>query len=117
MIFLARSMQVSLFVIICVTIAIQAMRDIVAKCLTKDPTKRPSAAQLLEHKFFKTAHEPSYLVKNLLAGLPPVAERVKLMRAGKGQQPVAEQHHADAQSQVHSSGHHSLMKRILLHFI
>lgn len=79
---------------------VQAMRDIVAKCLVKDVTKRPSAAQLLEHKFFKTAHEPSYLVKHLLAGLPPVAERVKLMRAGKGQRPLNEQIHADVQSQV-----------------
>ena len=32
---------------------VQAMRDIVAKCLVKDPTKRPSATQLLDHKFFK----------------------------------------------------------------
>ena len=31
----------------------QAMRDIVAKCLVKDPTKRPTASQLLDHKFFK----------------------------------------------------------------
>ena len=32
---------------------VQAMRDIVAKCLVKDANKRPTAAQLLEHKFFK----------------------------------------------------------------
>ena len=33
----------------------QAMRDIVGKCLVKDASKRPSAAQLLEHKFFKVS--------------------------------------------------------------
>ena len=32
---------------------VQAMRDIVAKCLVKDPSKRPTASQLLDHKFFK----------------------------------------------------------------
>ena len=33
------------------------MRDIVGKCLVKDASKRPSAAQLLEHKFFKVADD------------------------------------------------------------
>ena len=79
----------------------QAMRDIVAKCLVKDPTKRPTAAQLLEHKFLKTAHEPTYLVKHLLAGLPPVTERVRLMRTGKGGVPSLQQNqHMAAQSQA-----------------
>ena len=39
----------------------QNMRDIVAKCLVKDPARRPTAAQLLEHKFFKVC-EPSQLM-------------------------------------------------------
>ena len=39
----------------------QAMRDIVAKCLVKDPAKRPTAAQLLEHKFFKVRIHCVYL--------------------------------------------------------
>ena len=34
-------------------LSVQAMRDIVARCLVKDANKRPTAAQLLEHKFFK----------------------------------------------------------------
>ncbi|CAK0760674.1 hypothetical protein CVIRNUC_002790 [Coccomyxa viridis] len=62
----------------------KAMRDIVAKCLVKDPTKRPSATQLLDHKFFKTAHDPQYLVKHLLSELPAVTERVKAMRQARG---------------------------------
>lgn len=42
------------FVLICLFgCTAQAMRDIVGKCLVKDASKRPSAAQLLEHKFFK----------------------------------------------------------------
>ena len=36
-----------------VCLLMQAMRDIVGKCLMKDPSKRPTAQQLLEHKFFK----------------------------------------------------------------
>jgi serine/threonine-protein kinase OSR1/STK39 len=59
----------------------KAMRDIVAKCLVKDPTERPTAAQLLEHKFFKTAHDAHYLQRHVLDGLPPVPVRVEMMRA------------------------------------
>ncbi|KAK9817257.1 hypothetical protein WJX72_011944 [[Myrmecia] bisecta] len=77
----------------------KAMRDIVQKCLVKDPTKRPTAAQLLEHKFFKTAHDPSYLVKHLLAGLPPVTERVRLMRTGKAPNTCVDNQEKMAQSQ------------------
>lgn len=78
----------------------KSMRDIVGKCLIKDASKRPSAAQLLEHKFFKTAHEPSYLVKHLLGGLPPVVDRVRLMRKGQGPNGSIEDNNAKmAQSQ------------------
>lgn len=42
----------------------------------------PHRAQLLEHKFFKTAHDSQYLQKHLLVGLPPAPERVQMMRQG-----------------------------------
>lgn len=32
---------------------LQALRDMVAQCLNKDPEARPTAADLLKHKFFK----------------------------------------------------------------
>lgn len=62
----------------------KAMRDIVAKCLVKDPKQRPTAAQLLEHKFFKTAHDAHYLQRHVLEGLPPVPVRVEWMRQAHG---------------------------------
>eukprot|EP00891_Asterochloris_glomerata_P007781 jgi/Astpho2/7781/Aster-06073 len=77
----------------------KAMRDIVGKCLMKDPSKRPTAQQLLEHKFFKTAHDPGYLVKHLLSGLPPVVERVKRMRGGTAPNNCDENHSKMMQSQ------------------
>jgi serine/threonine-protein kinase OSR1/STK39 len=62
----------------------KAMRDIVARCLQKDPRERPTAAQLLEHKFFKTAHDAHYLQRHVLDGLPPPAARMELLRQAAG---------------------------------
>lgn len=46
------------------------------------PTPTHPPAQLLDNKFFKTAHDNQYLQKHLLVGLPPAPERVALMRQG-----------------------------------
>lgn len=64
----------------------KAMKDLVAKCLIKDPLQRPTAAQLLEHKFFKSAHDSHYLIRHVLEGLPSVPDRVQMMRQGHGPQ-------------------------------
>lgn len=49
----------------------------------------------------QTAHEPSYLVKHLLGSLPPVVERVKLMRKGQAPNGSLEENLVKmAQSQV-----------------
>lgn len=62
----------------------KAMRDMVAKCLVKSPSERPTASQLLEHKFFKTAHDAHYLQRHVLDGLPPVPQRVEMMKQAHG---------------------------------
>ncbi|RDX56242.1 kinase-like protein [Lentinus brumalis] len=52
-----------------------AFAEIVAMCLNKDPTKRPTAAELLQMSFFRNARKPSYLCSTILHGLPPLTQR------------------------------------------
>uniref|UniRef100_A0A6B2L9D5 Protein kinase domain-containing protein n=1 Tax=Arcella intermedia TaxID=1963864 RepID=A0A6B2L9D5_9EUKA len=55
-------------------------KDLVEKCLQMDPDKRPTAAKLLNNKFFKhTLKSNSYdgLKGALLEGLPPIGERFR----------------------------------------
>jgi len=51
------------------------LKDIVDACLQKDPTKRPTAHELLQMPYFKSAKKKDYLVDMLLKGLPPLAMR------------------------------------------
>lgn len=59
------------------------MRDVVTRCLQKDPSRRPTATQLLEHRFFKQARDEEYLQMHLVDDLPSLPERVQQIRAGK----------------------------------
>lgn len=43
-----------------------AFQSFVARCLTKDPSKRVDAHKLLQHRFLKQAQPVSYLVQHLL---------------------------------------------------
>lgn len=36
-------------------LVVQALREVVGKCLDKNPEARPTAADLLKHKFFKVS--------------------------------------------------------------
>ncbi|KAG2499215.1 hypothetical protein HYH03_002795 [Edaphochlamys debaryana] len=60
----------------------KALKDLVTRCLQKERDKRPTAAQLLEHKFFKLAKDSKYLKDNLVGSLPPLADRVNRIRNG-----------------------------------
>ncbi|KAL2325252.1 hypothetical protein Fmac_024310 [Flemingia macrophylla] len=58
----------------------KAFKEMVAMCLVKDQTKRPSVEKLLKHSFFKQARPPELSVKKLFADLPPLWNRVKSLQ-------------------------------------
>ncbi|EIE90123.1 hypothetical protein RO3G_14834 [Rhizopus delemar RA 99-880] len=50
-------------------------KEMIDLCLQKDPTKRPTADKLVLHPFFKQAKKGDYLVKSVLARVPPLDQR------------------------------------------
>ncbi|KAK6783490.1 hypothetical protein RDI58_021287 [Solanum bulbocastanum] len=58
----------------------KSFKEMVAMCLVKDQTKRPTAEKLLKHSFFKNAKSPELSVKKLFADLPPLWNRVKALQ-------------------------------------
>lgn len=55
----------------------RSIRKMVADCLQKDPSKRPTATELLKHSFFKKAKDKKYLQQTLLMGGPGLDTRVQ----------------------------------------
>ncbi|KAL6979401.1 non-specific serine,threonine protein kinase [Sarracenia purpurea var. burkii] len=58
----------------------KSFKEMVAMCLVKDQTKRPTAEKLLKHSFFKHAKPPELSVKKLFTDLPPLWNRVKALQ-------------------------------------
>ncbi|KAI5394840.1 serine/threonine-protein kinase BLUS1 isoform X1 [Lathyrus oleraceus] len=58
----------------------KSFKEMVAMCLVKDQTKRPSVDKLLKHSFFKQAKPPELSVKKLFGDLPPLWTRVKALQ-------------------------------------
>ncbi|KAK3148591.1 hypothetical protein QOZ80_3BG0296910 [Eleusine coracana subsp. coracana] len=58
----------------------KSFKEMVAMCLVKDQTKRPTAEKLLKHSFFKNAKSPELTVKSILTDLPPLWDRVKALQ-------------------------------------
>lgn len=54
----------------------KTFRKMIIECLQKDPTKRPTANELLKHPFFKKAKDKKYLMHTLLATGPSMKTRV-----------------------------------------
>jgi hypothetical protein len=52
----------------------------VAMCLVKEPSKRPTATKLLKQSFFKQARSHDYIVRKLLEGLPGLGARYQALK-------------------------------------
>ncbi|KAG0472025.1 hypothetical protein HPP92_016571 [Vanilla planifolia] len=55
-------------------------KHMIASCLVKDPSKRPTAHDLLKHNFFKQARSHDYIARKVLEGLPALGERYKALK-------------------------------------
>ncbi|KAJ7569223.1 hypothetical protein O6H91_01G067600 [Diphasiastrum complanatum] len=75
----------------------KSFKEMIAMCLVKDPSKRPTAEKLLKHSFFRGARSSDYLVRHILENLSPLWERVKALkdtdaaRLAEKQMPFGEQ--------------------------
>lgn len=58
----------------------KSFKEMIAMCLVKDPTKRPSAERLLKHSFFKHARSSEYVARTLLDDLPPLGDRLRALK-------------------------------------
>ncbi|XP_065371739.1 serine/threonine-protein kinase OSR1 [Calliphora vicina] len=54
----------------------KTFRKMIVECLQKEPSKRPTASELLKHAFFKKGKDRKYLTQTLLASGPSMETRV-----------------------------------------
>ncbi|TVU27934.1 hypothetical protein EJB05_19437 [Eragrostis curvula] len=58
----------------------RSFKQMVAMCLVKDPSKRPSAKKLLKQPFFKQARSSDFISRKLLEGLPGLGDRYQALK-------------------------------------
>ncbi|KAK1407123.1 hypothetical protein QVD17_38734 [Tagetes erecta] len=76
----------------------KSFKQMIASCLVKDPLKRPSAAKLLKHYFFKQARTNDYIHRKLLEGLPTIGDRLEAIKR-KDEDMLAQQKIPDGQKE------------------
>lgn len=63
----------------------KTFRKMISECLQKDPSKRPTATELLKHQFFKNkAKDRAWLQKTLVTSAPTIEARVPRQRPQRG---------------------------------
>ncbi|CAI9267366.1 unnamed protein product [Lactuca saligna] len=58
----------------------KSFKQMIASCLVKDPSKRPSAKKLLKHSFFRQARTNDFIARKLLEGLPTLGDRLQALK-------------------------------------
>ncbi|XP_062218362.1 serine/threonine-protein kinase BLUS1-like isoform X2 [Phragmites australis] len=58
----------------------ESFKSMIATCLIKDPTKRPSAKILLKHPFFRKAKSEHNVMKCMINKLPSLGERMQSIK-------------------------------------
>jgi serine/threonine-protein kinase OSR1/STK39 len=76
----------------------RSFKQMIASCLVKDPSKRPSAKKLLKHSFFKQARSSDYIARKLLDGLPDLVNRVQAIKR-KEEDMLAQEKMADGEKE------------------
>jgi len=61
----------------------KTIRKMVSECLQKDPSKRPTATELLKHQYFKKAKDRVFLYKTLVQSGPSLETRVQKVKTQK----------------------------------
>jgi len=66
------------------------LKEFVSRCLQRDPIRRPSAENMLNHKLFKDLPKPQHMITALLEGLPSLGERFQKQEEQRQRRCVAQ---------------------------
>ncbi|KAL9265126.1 Serine/threonine-protein kinase fray2-like protein [Drosera capensis] len=76
----------------------KSFKQMIASCLVKDPSKRPTAKKLLKHSFFKQGRSNDYIARTLLEGLPALGDRIQILKK-KDEEMVAQKKMPDGEKE------------------